>query len=114
MEIYNNKVCCDLLLSLLGLWLSVRLQFLSVIIMFSVLVIIDIEVWMGQNYNSDSVALSLTYSFLITSLLKDLIFNLTATERECISLERIHQYSGNKLEIGAGIGAELGAGLGAG
>lgn len=87
------------MLSLLSLWLSVRLQFLSVIITFSVLVIIDIEVWFGINYNSDSVALSLTYSFVITSLLKNLIFNLTATEKECISLERINQYSGNRIEI---------------
>ncbi|KRW98225.1 P-loop containing nucleoside triphosphate hydrolase [Pseudocohnilembus persalinus] len=49
--------------------------------------------------SSQSIALCLTYSFTITSVLKDFTMNLVSVERELISLERIYSLFQYKQEL---------------
>ncbi|KAL4472151.1 hypothetical protein ABPG73_004840 [Tetrahymena malaccensis] len=97
----KNCSTTNVLLSVLGIWFSIRLQILSLLLTFSLLVYTCASVFFYdffQKYafllqvDADTLGLCLVYSIEITNLLRNLILTLTETEKEFICLERIHQY----------------------
>ncbi|EAR94177.2 ABC transporter family protein (macronuclear) [Tetrahymena thermophila SB210] len=97
----KNCSTTNVLLSVLGIWFSIRLQILSLLLTFSLLVYTCASVFFYdffQKYafllqvDANTLGLCLVYSIEITNLLRNLILTLTETEKEFICLERINQY----------------------
>ncbi|KAL4493110.1 hypothetical protein ABPG72_003195 [Tetrahymena utriculariae] len=97
----KNCSTTNVLLSVLGIWFSIRLQILSLLLTFSLLVYTCTSVFFYdffQKYafllqvDANTLGLCLVYSIEITNLLRNLILTLTETEKEFICLERINQY----------------------
>ncbi|KAK2918532.1 ATP-binding cassette sub-family C member 10 [Channa argus] len=73
-------------------WLDIRLQMIGVVVVTGLGVIAIIQ----HHFNSVDpglVGLSLSYALSITALLSGLIFSLTQTEMQLVSVERTEEYS---------------------
>lgn len=82
-------------------WLSLRLNLLSTLILFVLLVIVNCYILFNYHFNAQSLALCIVYSMQITGQLTCYATCFVTTERECISLERVNQYIRNEGETSA-------------
>lgn len=80
------------------MWMNVRLtlisnfMFLCIVLCFSLGVIFDMQI------DCNSIAMTLTYSLLLSERFEELLFFFCYTEKNMISVERCLQYFDNEQE----------------
>nr|QUF59457.1 ATP-binding cassette transporter Abcc10 [Brachionus angularis] len=80
-----------------SLWLSFRLQMLSVL-MITIVGITAVIQHMYGTANASLIGLALSYILSVTGLLNGLITSFTETEKEMVSVERAHQFKNLEQE----------------
>ena len=79
----------SMILSALGMWLSIHLQLFTYLIMSFVIFFNLFLAYQNKQINKNNLALSILYFIRTSSLLSGLFTSLTSTEMESIGLERI-------------------------
>ncbi|KAL2628814.1 hypothetical protein R1flu_013500 [Riccia fluitans] len=84
-----------------SLWLSIRLQILAAFVVFLVSMVAILSHHDGSTIapvSAGLVGLGLSYASPIITTLNNLLANFTETEKDMVSMERIHQYMGLEAE----------------
>ncbi|KAL3686877.1 hypothetical protein R1sor_013186 [Riccia sorocarpa] len=88
-----------------SLWLSIRLQMLAALVVLLVSVMAILSHHEGSTIapvSAGLVGLGLSYASPIITTLNNLLANFTETEKDMVSMERIHQYMGLEPEPSGG------------
>lgn len=77
-----------------GQWLSLRLQFIGVVLLAGVCLMAVVQ-HQFDVADSGLIGLAITYALSVTGLMSGVVNVFTETEREIIAVERVKQYLDN-------------------
>ncbi|CAH2350919.1 multiple drug resistance-associated protein-like transporter 1 [[Candida] railenensis] len=88
----NSKIVIDYMMTLTNRWLSMRLQFVSSLLLFSSGLLVVLTIGTSLEMSSGLVGFVMAYTLSITEMLKSIIFRWAQLEARSISLERLFEY----------------------